>query len=610
MPFSPPVLLILALAGSTVADVTDWVNIPYLLQQSQSPSSSTSNAQTAICQNARSSAKIGPWSITNSKVASPPSGDLHDYLSWAPYHWPDCNWCTTANQRVHLVHDGNSTNTDDGSTSGDDDDNYEGEAIPNPIPAAQRRMSRVRRRPDDDAALEPSQAVAALDVPAPQAPLGTMPSLSVPQLPTGASTTSATGFAGGSAPPQAAVKTKASSSSSCTPSPTKSMPASATWTTCPYVQKDGKVNPDVRTLNGPAAINSASQSIIYNCVCCVLQQQQPGSAASDCSRNAVNAIVNFFVTPSTKMNPNMNFGQVVRGPGASGQQGTFTGILDLRGIVKIVNCLLILRAISSPDWPRTYDKNMTDWMGQYSGWLTNSDLGKSTAAKANNHASFYNAQKAAIQIGTGDNTGAIQTLSTFFANQFQDQITSSGEQPLEAVRTRPFHYRCFNLEALITLAKLGDQLGLNLWSSQSKYKATIQTAMDFVMTLDPKDEDGTEACPHAAAVSAAYGDPTGKYAAFLGRECPQYRSQSYFFYDQPGALPNAPGARTQNKRVDSPAGDVSDNIPKDWCPVQKNIPGFPSPPKDKVQLDDDIFVTCKELEPLYFPNVTPAPVDA
>ena len=48
-----------------------------------------------------------------------------------------------------------------------------------------------------------------------------------------------------------------------------------------------------------------------------------------------------------------------------------------------------------------------------------------------------------------DKTAATTALNTFFKKQFLDQIAASGEQPFEAVRTRPYHYRCFNLEALI-----------------------------------------------------------------------------------------------------------------------------------------------------------------
>ncbi|KAK7042725.1 chondroitin AC/alginate lyase [Favolaschia claudopus] len=32
----------------------------------------------------------GPWSVTNKPVVAP-SGDKHDYMSWAPYQWADCS---------------------------------------------------------------------------------------------------------------------------------------------------------------------------------------------------------------------------------------------------------------------------------------------------------------------------------------------------------------------------------------------------------------------------------------------------------------------------------------------------------------------------------------
>lgn len=59
------------------------------------------------------------------------------------------------------------------------------------------------------------------------------------------------------------------------------------------------------------------------------------------------------------------------------------------------------------------------------------------------------AQVAALKYLLGDYAGVRNTINYFVTHQFQDQVAASGEQPFEAVRTRPFHYRCFNLEALI-----------------------------------------------------------------------------------------------------------------------------------------------------------------
>ena len=80
------------------------------------------------------------------------------------------------------------------------------------------------------------------------------------------------------------------------------------------------------------------------------------------------------------MYPNMNYGQIVRGPGPSGSSGTWTGILDLRGLVKVVNGILIMKDMHSPDWTSTREQSMNIWMSQYAKWLTESSLGKDAAS--------------------------------------------------------------------------------------------------------------------------------------------------------------------------------------------------------------------------------------
>ena len=99
---------------------------------------------------------------------------------------------------------------------------------------------------------------------------------------------------------------------------------------------------------------------------------------------------------------------------------------------------------------------------------------------------------------------------------------------------------------MIVNAKIGDQLGLNLWDAKSKYGATIQTALDYTMALDPKEEPQVEIVPHVASVAAAYGDPNGKYATFMKKVLSNYQSKSFWFYDQTAALPSSPAAHRVN----------------------------------------------------------------
>ncbi|OSD06106.1 chondroitin AC/alginate lyase [Trametes coccinea BRFM310] len=654
-------LALTATAGLVVGDPNDWVNVNYILQQSSS--GNTANARQSILNKASGTAKSGPWSVTTKNNVVPPSGDVHDYLSWAPYHWPDCNWCSKGTNHLAGPNSGNDTDTDPGDDGGgdgsfggddpyedgggDDDDAYELSVLNNLSVlsrrgaahhggAAHHRMVRRRRSIPHDIPVRVAPARRQeSDAPSATTDLlgGLLPTDGDLPIPTSAPDTGDLPYPGTSstqstvktingtpAPAQAPAKTKASK---CTPSPAKALAPSATWTTCPYVVRDGKVNPDVRTLpDSPAAVDM-SQSVLYNAVAYGMGKTKVYS------QNVVKFIDAFFLTPATAMNPNMNYGQQVRGPGKDHQIGTFTGILDLRGIVKVVNAIQVLKAAASPDWTAARDKAMTSWMKSYTSWLQNSALGKQTASKANNHLTFYVNQLAAAQMYTGDTQGAQNTLKNYFTNQFLDQIAASGEQPFEAVRTRPYHYRCFNLEAMITNAKLGDQMGLNFWTAKSKYGATIQTALDFVMGLDPKGEDISDIFPHVAAIAAAYGDPKGKYAGFLQQKESDYASQPFWFYDQSAALPNSPaGGHAKHRRDDqgsvlaTPANTTGalgaegvhgagKMAAQTLDTVSAASVAFECPAifalSKETELEDGLFVSCDQLRPFYtmLSNVDP-----
>ncbi|KAJ3517366.1 hypothetical protein NLJ89_g537 [Agrocybe chaxingu] len=579
-----PLSFVIFFAPYAIGDPTDWVNVDYVVARSKSTGriSSTADAEATIVRNAETTAKEV---ILNPPNILPPSKNPHDYLSWAPYHWPDCNWCPQAG-RTHLVHtvNGSSSGTignSDNGTAGlyySNSLDYVGQQVQSVLVIPARRIDEAEAVPTSILMPESSLTSGLPIKPTVRPPA--LPTTISPALRTATPATSSTSDGRTHGPAQAAAKTTQSSS----------------WTTCPYVARDGQVNPDVRNLRGPSAINDAAQSILYNALAFALKR------SSTYSQNVAKFIDTFFLSTATKMNPNVNFGQIVRGPGEAGRTGTFTGILDLRGMVKIANGIAVLKALDSSDWTKTRDQAMGSWISQYGYWLLNSSIGKMTASRPNNHATFYVAQVAAVKMLAGDKDGATTSLQQFFRQQFLDQIAASGEQPFEAIRTRPWHYRCFNLEALITNAKLGDELGIDLWSSKSKYGATIQKALDFLLALDPKNEDISEVFPHVAAVAAAYGDPKGTYATYLKKKVPSYQSKSYWFYDQASALPHSPASKNRARSVmwrredavavaaaPVTAGDVK--VPFECPAAFQDV--------TKVEIDDGIYVTCDDLRPFY-----------
>ncbi|PSR85865.1 hypothetical protein PHLCEN_2v5341 [Hermanssonia centrifuga] len=568
---------------------------------------------------------------------------ISSIIQWFHYsHWPDCNWCSkgaTHFANPNATVDGASEEQPNDDSASDEDAEKEDSAAPmarwlvNPrsssgkrhVFGTHHRMKRVKRMtPLNEPGTVPVQGSSNAAAPVSDGLLTSIipPSVDFP------GTTTSNRVAGTDAPAQAPAKTQ-TGKPSCTPSPTKSLAPSAStyillaldhtdhsfnptaWTTCPYIVRDGKVNPDTNTLAGPDAVQGMAQSVLYNAIAYTLHKTSANS------QNVAKFIDNFFLSSVTGMHPNVNFGQQVRGPGKDHQVGTFTGILDIRSLVKVVNALQLMRSTKSSDWTPAREQAMSNWMNTYVTWLQGSDIGKQTSTKANNHFTFYTNQVAAAKIFLRDTKGAADTLQHYFTTAFLDQVAQSGEQPFESVRTRPFHYRCFNLEAMITNAKLGDQIGLNLWTAKSKYGATIQTALDYTMSINPKGEDISDIFPLVASIAAAYGDPTGKYASFLQKNDGSYKSQPYWFYSQTAALVHSPAA-SKNKRdlsddtvpaeratsVSPSTADIagSGNTTAPALGNESSIP-FTCPAvfanATAVEVEDGLYVTCKQLRPFY-----------
>ncbi|KAJ7130403.1 alginate lyase-domain-containing protein [Mycena epipterygia] len=301
------------------------------------------------------------------------------------------------------------------------------------------------------------------------------------------------------------------------------------WVTCPYVNRDGQFNPDRLTINDIGAFFNLSDAVLYNALAFSFQNES--------SSNAVKFVNAWFLDSQTGMNPNLNYAQMERGP--QGQVGD-----DLKGFVKIISGILILRKRNCTDWTDAIDAQMIAWTQKYITWLETNNLGVDECASLkyrghNNHGSFCFNQLAALKLLVNDVPGSVNVSNTFFHGIYQGQINSTGDQPFEASRTHPYHYRNYNLGAMITNARLlkyADPAS-DPWNITTKAGTTIKDALDMTMTVDPnKSGEGdavAEIFPNIAAVASTYGDPDGKYVQFLKARFPEYASDADFLWDQP-----------------------------------------------------------------------------
>ena len=123
-------------------------------------------------------------------------------------------------------------------------------------------------------------------------------------------------------------------------------------------------------------MNDMSQAVFFNAMSYAV------TGTRSYSQKVVSFLETFFLEEDTAMSPNVNFGQIVRGIGPEHRVGTFTGVLDMRGMIKVANAILAIKAAKSPDWDTQRDAEMKLWLRQYIRWLESSPIARKTASSA------------------------------------------------------------------------------------------------------------------------------------------------------------------------------------------------------------------------------------
>jgi hypothetical protein len=260
----------------------------------------------------------------------------------------------------------------------------------------------------------------------------------------------------------------------------------------PYIRHDGKVNPEVRT----AAYDWNRLSLMRNAVeTLALAYYFTGNEAY--AEHAANILRVWYLSPTTRMNPNLNFAQVITGK----DSGRGIGIIEGRNLVEAVDASGLLAG--SPAWSDKDRDAMKGWAASYLVWLLSSKNGLDEAGATNNHGTFYDSQVVRLALILGRPELAKSVAMAAKAKRIAVQFKPDGSQPLELKRASSLGYSRFNLEAWFELATMADQIGIDLWHYQSPDGGGIRKALDFLLPylgengkkwprpqikkLDPKD---------------------------------------------------------------------------------------------------------------------------
>ncbi|KQN52083.1 alginate lyase [Serratia sp. Leaf50] len=237
----------------------------------------------------------------------------------------------------------------------------------------------------------------------------------------------------------------------------------------PWVRRDGQVNPasknnlsdGVRLATFTARVQDLTLAWYFSG-----QQRYADKAAS--------LLRAWFIDPTTRMNPNLNYAQGV--PGMT--SGRHDGVLDGRYFsTRIVDSLLMLRGNAA--WSAHDDEAMHQWMQQYLQWLHTSPLAIKESKAKNNHGNWYATQVAGIAWYL-NKPDLIKKMVALTESKLETQLKPDGTQPLELARTRSFHYSYFNLQAVSLLATVAKENGQDLWNYHTANGGGVLKSLDFM----------------------------------------------------------------------------------------------------------------------------------
>ncbi|KAI8595246.1 alginate lyase-domain-containing protein [Dissophora ornata] len=264
----------------------------------------------------------------------------------------------------------------------------------------------------------------------------------------------------------------------------------------PYIRTDGHINPEIETVRDYRLLRTMVREVH------MMGMAYHFTGDKAYMEKCVMRLKEWFLDEETYMNPNINFGSLQKGQ----KLGVRTGVLDMFTIFRVFDALHYLK--QDPDWPKDLIPNLQAWFTRYVKWLETSTLAKVERKGNNNHGTYFDVQIIGIYLFLGRTEEARAVAQSGLSNRIDIQITGKGEQPEELERKTSWYYSVFNLQALMTLARWGDDLGVDMWNHEGPQGQSIKKAVDFML---PYAISGGEGWP----VKNIKGFPLGDYLKCL-----------------------------------------------------------------------------------------------
>jgi hypothetical protein len=234
-----------------------------------------------------------------------------------------------------------------------------------------------------------------------------------------------------------------------------------------YIQRDGMSNPD--------------NFVDHRRYLMRLSVQVPALTAawlitgkSRYARHAALHLRAWFIDEKTRMNPNLQYAQAIKGL----TTGRGIGIIDTIHLVEVARAIEVLE--TSKALKKAELDDIKKWFADYLQWLTTSKNGVDERDAKNNHGTCWVMQVAAFAHLTGNKELLEYCRIRFKTVLVPNQIEKDGSFPQELRRTKPYAYSLFNLEAMAMICQILSAPEENLWKFETADGRGVAPAMEFM----------------------------------------------------------------------------------------------------------------------------------
>ncbi|MFV0324519.1 MAG: alginate lyase family protein [Bacteroides xylanisolvens] len=244
----------------------------------------------------------------------------------------------------------------------------------------------------------------------------------------------------------------------------------------PYIRKDGVRNPNAtsdRTNIGKTISNILALGTAYY----FSDNEKYAAKAAEIARG-------WFINPETRMNPNMNYGQMI--PGRNGGKGRGFGMIDAYSFIELLDVVEMMS--TSASFTKADRKGLKQWFTDYLEWIRTSSVANEERNAENNHGLAFDVQQTVYALFTGDSALARKTISEFAEKRLFPQIEPDGKQPRELARTTGFGYTNFNLIHMMDMCALCKTLGIDIYNSTSKDGRNMKKALEYMASFIGKPQ--------------------------------------------------------------------------------------------------------------------------